>query len=112
MTDTTVISTVPNFGTLVIDYDFYSVPDTMDIYYDGAHVFSSGLTSGAGQFTIAYGPGGADSLTIIMNQDGNAYDTTWTYQPTVVPEPGVLALAGLGMPTLFFFRRRIRKTVR
>jgi hypothetical protein len=103
---TNTISPVPNFGTLVIDYDFLTIPDTMDVYYNGTNIFSSGLINGAGQFTIPYGPGPSSSLMIVMDQDGGAdISTLWTYQPTVVPEPGYLALFGLGLPVLAFCRR-------
>ena len=94
---TNIFTPVPTSGTLLIDYDFFGIPDTMDVYYDNTDIFSSGITTGSGQFDIPYGPGPATSITIIMNQ---AFDPgpgdLWEYTVTVVPEPNSLSVVGLG----------------
>ncbi|HEU6449022.1 MAG TPA: S8 family serine peptidase [Verrucomicrobiae bacterium] len=83
----------PNFGTLIIHYNFLDAPDSMDVYYDGTDIFSiytNNPPDGSGgnleeTFTIPYGPGAATNITIIMNQNGNTNaDTQWSYTPSVV----------------------------
>jgi subtilisin-like proprotein convertase family protein len=83
--DTNVIGPVPTSGTLIIDRDFYSVPDSMDVYYDGVIVFSTGgLIPGNASFSIPYGPGVDNTITIIMNEFGNTNaGTAWIYTPRV-----------------------------
>jgi subtilisin-like proprotein convertase family protein len=89
---TNILSPVTTSGTLLINYDFFQVPDRMDVYYDGVNIFSttqfnppSGLISGAGTFTIPYGPGVGNSISIVMNQGGNPNTgTAWIYTPSVV----------------------------
>ncbi|EEF59226.1 S8 family serine peptidase, partial [Pedosphaera parvula] len=72
-------------GTLLVNYDFYSIPDTMHIYYDGIRIFDSGSVNGAGQFVIDYGPGTSSNLFIIMNEGNNAnQQTAWTYSLTAI----------------------------
>ena len=97
---------VSNFGNLVIDYNFYSVPDTMDIYYNGLNIFSSGPVSGSGEFVIPYEPGPSSDFTIVIDQAGVLSPTTlWSYQLTaVVPEPSSAWLIGLGLPVFAFCR--------
>ena len=65
----------------------YAVPDSLDVYYDGQNIFSSGLLSSSGQFVIAYGPGASDSLTIVVDQDGALPFSLWTYTPTIDSGP-------------------------
>jgi hypothetical protein len=96
-TDTNILSLVPNSGTLLIDYDFFTIPDTLDVFYENKDIFSSGLVAGAGQFVIPYS-GTDTSLMIVMNLDGPINTTTvWQYQPTVVPEPRSIALFTCGI---------------
>ncbi|MEI9863679.1 MAG: hypothetical protein WDN00_03800 [Limisphaerales bacterium] len=44
-------------GTVAIDYNFFTAPDTLSVFYQGARIFNSGLISGSGTFQIPYGPG-------------------------------------------------------
>ncbi len=87
------IGPVNNSGTLIINYDMFTQPDRMDVYYDGVDIYSttslnppSGLISGNNTVTIPYGPGVSDHLVIVMNQGGNpsTTDDKWTVTATVV----------------------------
>ncbi len=85
--DTNVLGPVPNQGVLIINYDMYTVPDDLAVYYDGAKIFDSGYISFAGQFVIPYGPGAATNLVIVMDQGGDPNGgSLWTYTPQVVSE--------------------------
>ncbi|MDB6109487.1 MAG: Peptidase and in kexin sedolisin [Pedosphaera sp.] len=81
---TNVIDTTVTSGTLVINYHFHQVPDTMHIYYDGVKIFDSGLISGSGSFSVDYGPGISTSVKIVMNEGGNPQATEWDYQVTAI----------------------------
>ncbi|MGH7951755.1 MAG: S8 family serine peptidase, partial [Limisphaerales bacterium] len=90
--NTNVISFPYNVGTLVIDYNFETIPDSMDVYYDGVDIFST-FTNNPGNppvdqtFYIPFGPGVSTNITIVMNQNGNAdTNTAWTYTPYVISE--------------------------
>ena len=85
--NTNVISGVPASGVLVINYNFFSEPDTIDVYYNGADIFSPGPTSGVGQFFIPFSGVAGGNITIIMNQNGNSNSgTLWNYTPTVISQ--------------------------
>ncbi|MDD5139466.1 MAG: S8 family serine peptidase [Verrucomicrobiales bacterium] len=64
-------------GLLTINYNFFTVPDQMTVYY-GTNNFltpivggDTGMTSGSGQFNVSF-PAGTGYLTVIMNQYTNA----------------------------------------
>ncbi len=81
----TTIPVGQNFGTLRIDYQFYTVPDRMTIYYDGARIYDSGVISHTGSFSLMFGPGTATDLVIVMNEGGSIYPSTiWQYTATIV----------------------------
>ena len=84
--NTNVIGPIPTQGTLIVNYDFYTVPDFMRVFYDGVKIFDSGEVSYNGQFSIPYGPGTATNIEIIMDQGGESTETLWTYTPAVVAE--------------------------
>jgi hypothetical protein len=75
------------------------------------NIFNSGPVSGAGQFSIPYGPALLPSLSIVMNQNAGASGTLWEYTPmlTPVPEPGWLSLLGVGALAVAMARRRSRR---
>ena len=85
--DTNIISGLPANGVLLIDYNFFTEPDTINVFYNGGDILSPGLTSGAGQFFVPFsGPGGTN-ITIIMNENGNSdSNTLWTYTPTIISQ--------------------------
>ncbi|MEY2410578.1 MAG: hypothetical protein QOF48_3248 [Verrucomicrobiota bacterium] len=65
-------------GTLEVDYDFFSLPDRMTVYYENELLFDSGFVSGGGTFAVDFS-GSATNLTIIMNEGGfSSLGTLWT----------------------------------
>jgi hypothetical protein len=78
---TNIIRTGQTSGTVEIDYNFYSLPDTLHVYYDDVKIFDSGLISNSGSFWLNYGPGNDTDLIIVMDEGGNpSMDTLWNYQ--------------------------------
>jgi hypothetical protein len=71
-----------------------------------AYVTSDGVDSGENPVTYV---GWEDETTEQPYADWNYNDLTFTFDnasPAVVPEPGTMALAGLGAASLLIFRRR------
>jgi subtilisin-like proprotein convertase family protein len=66
---TNVIDTGQTSGVLTINYNFYPIPDEMEVYYQGALIFDSGAISGSGVTNISYGPGTNTQVKIVMNQN-------------------------------------------
>jgi hypothetical protein len=99
---TNILSLVPHAGLLRIDYDFFTAPDTLDVYYENINIFSSGWLQYSGQFNIPYGPGNSTNLVIVMNQNGNPFPpTVWQYTPAVLqPVPLSIAVNTTGQITL------------
>ncbi|MFZ0827035.1 MAG: S8 family serine peptidase [Verrucomicrobiia bacterium] len=64
---TNIIDTGVTAGSVQISYNFFNIPDEMVVQYQGTNIFDSGLISGSGVFTVAFGPGTNTQLTIIMN---------------------------------------------
>jgi len=85
--DRNVIDTGQIQGTVKIDYDFYTVPDTIRVYYEGVRIFDSGVTNGQRLLNVNYGPGISTEVTIVVNEGGSSYFTTqWIYTASVVTE--------------------------
>ncbi|MGN6643045.1 MAG: C-type lectin domain-containing protein, partial [Verrucomicrobiota bacterium] len=88
---TNVISTGgATSGILLVNFDFQVQPDTLDVYYDGTNIFSSGLINGKGDLTIPFGPGTATELTIVINKNNNPGNpnTVWEYTPQIITQTG------------------------
>ena len=84
-TFTNILNTADNSGTLQVSYDFQLVPDQMQVFYDGALIFDTGLVNGINSFTVDYGPGNSTNVVIVMNPGGNPNPTTsWSYTATIV----------------------------
>jgi subtilisin-like proprotein convertase family protein len=80
---TNVVDTGENGGTVLINYDFYALPDDMHVYYEGALIYDSGFVSNTGMTNLAFGPGASTLLTIVMNEGGNPdTNTAWYYSVT------------------------------
>jgi len=82
---TNIIGLVDTEGVLQVDYEFFGVPDRMTVYYDNSLIFDSGLISGAGTFSIDYGPGASTNIVVVMNEGTNPNaGTRWTYTARIV----------------------------
>ncbi len=82
---TNVLDLIQNQGLLMIDYEFFAVPDTMHVYYDNSLIFDSGSVSNSGHFDIPFGPGASTNLSIVMNEGNNEdTNTLWDYIASVV----------------------------
>ena len=67
-------------GQFTITYDFYSIPDTMDVLYDGQTIYQTGLINGDGSITLPFGPGNTKLIQVIMNLGDNTdTGTAWEY---------------------------------
>jgi len=78
---TSFFDTGQTSGALMISYDFYSLPDTMHVYYEGQLIWDSGLVSNAGVTNLHYGPGNSTLITVIMNEGGSSSSlTAWWYK--------------------------------
>ena len=83
--NTNVVGLAGNQGTLIVNYNFYEVPDRMDVYYDGALIYDTGLISYSNTFSVNFGPGLSTNLVIVMNQGNNSQtNTLWNYSAVVV----------------------------
>lgn len=70
-------------GSILISYDFFSLPDEMRVYYESNLLYDSGSVSFSGSTNVQYGPGNATTFTIVMNPDGNPESSTaWHYSVT------------------------------
>jgi choice-of-anchor C domain-containing protein len=82
--DTNSIGIAGTSGTLLMSYDFENIPDQMWVLYDGVTIKNTGLVSGAGNFSVNFGPGVSTNLVIIMNPNTGNSNTVWSYTPTIV----------------------------
>ncbi|MFN3407958.1 MAG: S8 family serine peptidase [Limisphaerales bacterium] len=77
---TNVFDTGATQGSVRFTYDFFEVPDTLTIYYDGVPLVPTTELVGSNSFTLTYGPGASTELVVVINQEGNTNATTqWQY---------------------------------
>src|SRR6185436_20598757 len=82
--DTNTIATGVNEGTVQIDYDFFGIPDQIQVFYDGAVIFDTGSVSGTGTFSVDFGPGYDTNVVVVVNPKSNSNQgTAWNYTPTI-----------------------------
>jgi subtilisin-like proprotein convertase family protein len=85
--DLNLIETGANAGILQVDYDFFVVPDSLRVYYQGVLIYDTGLISGTGSIRLPFGPGEATEITIVVNEGGSSLETTqWVYTASVITE--------------------------
>ncbi len=83
--DRFVVETGATQGSITINYDFLSVPDTLRVYYDGQRIFDTGLISSNGTLTVNYGPGNASLIEVVMNEGSGLVGTIWFYDMQINP---------------------------
>ena len=77
---TNIWDTGQTSGTVIIDYDFYSEPDDMTVYYEGIPIYDSGPVTASGEAVVNYGPGTNGTLVIVMNQGSTSHTNDgWFY---------------------------------
>jgi subtilisin-like proprotein convertase family protein len=77
---TNVLDTLTTSGVLTVNYNFYTLPDTLHVYYEGVRIFDSGSVSNSGTWAIPYGPGTSTIVTLVMDEGGNTNaNTAWDY---------------------------------
>lgn len=77
---TNFVDTGRTSGSLTVDYQFFTVPDQMTVYYEGVLLHDTGMIGGAGRFVVNYGPGISTQVEFRMNEFGNPSPTTaWNY---------------------------------
>ncbi|MBY0426156.1 MAG: IPT/TIG domain-containing protein [Cytophagales bacterium] len=68
-------------GQVSVDYEMYSVPDQMDIYYNGQMVASTGgLVSNAGKLTFYYNANPGEPTICNIRMYAPLDGTAWNYQ--------------------------------
>lgn len=94
--DRFAVDTGSSQGQIVINYDFFALPDHLRVYYGGTLIYDSGLINSNGTITVNYPPAGvpanSTSIEVVINEDGNDLASTlWIYNmviyPTVDPRP-------------------------
>jgi hypothetical protein len=87
---TNIISTTSSSGSLTIDYNFWSEPDTLHVYCGtnltpANRIFDSGPVAYSGTFYVAFSTNDSHLLTLVI--DEGRPQTTWNYTATLV-SPG------------------------
>jgi subtilisin-like proprotein convertase family protein len=91
--DRALIETGTTSGIIEVEYEFFDLPDSIRIYYEGVRLFDSGLVSGAATLRIPFGPGTSTEIEIVVNEGGSSFETTqWTYTASVISEQFVFAV--------------------
>ena len=77
-TDLFALAPGASHGDLILEYEFYTIPDTLEMYYNGQRIFSTGEVSGQSRRTFSI-PASAQEIgiTIIGNRNTN---TRWWYK--------------------------------
>jgi autotransporter-associated beta strand protein len=87
-----LIDTGGTSGTITVDYNFYRIPDQLQIFYPpqengGTKIYDSGLINGSGTVTVNYGPGTSTFVELVMNPGGQPPGTIWDFQVVIQPNP-------------------------
>jgi hypothetical protein len=64
-------------GTFNFQYETYSIPDQIDVYYEGVIVFTTGVPVGENKTVqITYGPGTDTTVRVVVTGPSG---TLWNY---------------------------------
>jgi uncharacterized delta-60 repeat protein len=84
----TNINTGATSGSITLVWNFYDVPDIINVYYDGNLIFTTGITNGSGTNVITYGPGNSTYVTIVVNEGSGDPGTIWDYTAVITTGGG------------------------
>jgi subtilisin-like proprotein convertase family protein len=85
--DRQIVGTGVRQGVVEVEYEFFTVPDTLRVYYDSALIYDTGLISGPGSFSVGFGPGSSTNVVVVVNEGGSSEPTTlWNYTLRVVTQ--------------------------
>ncbi|MGL5083065.1 MAG: hypothetical protein ACRC8A_16385 [Microcoleaceae cyanobacterium] len=76
--DRRTIQMSSNQGELKIEYEMYSVPDRMEINYEGKKLVDTGFTSGSKRLSIPYS-GQSGRMEVILTGNQETSGTLWNY---------------------------------
>ena len=72
-------------GSITVNYDFLTIPDTLRIYNGSDLIYDAGLINGIGTITVPYA-GSSTYLTIVVNEGNNSSaGTQWRYSLNINP---------------------------
>jgi hypothetical protein len=65
-------------GTFEVFYEMYTIPDELNIYYEGARIFSTGgLVSGSMTTQVSYGSATSTRTTVTVEINAPNAGTAW-----------------------------------
>jgi subtilisin-like proprotein convertase family protein len=84
---TNTIDTGVTSGVLHMEWDMLQAADSLDVYYEGNNVWTSGgPISGPGSANAPYGPGSSTQVTVVVNKNGNSSSSTRWYLTNSCPQ--------------------------
>lgn len=73
-------------GVITVTYEMYSIPDRLNIYYEGVQIFSTGgLVSGSSTFSQSYGSGTSTQTFVTVELDAPESGTLWDVSVSCPP---------------------------
>jgi len=73
-------------GSIALQFDMFTIPDSLRIYYDEELLYDTGMISGSGKVAITYGPGTSTRLTIVFNEGVTQENSVWLCQGSISPD--------------------------
>ena len=72
-----------NRGTIQVFYEMYSIPDELNVYYEGSTIFSTGgLVSGSTTVSVPYGSDDSTSTVVTVEVNAPRSGTAWIVSVT------------------------------
>lgn len=84
--DRFTVDTGSTQGTVIIRFDFLTIPDTMKVYSGDVLLFDSGLVNGERTVTLNYSNSLSTDITVVVNEGNNSNENTiWEYGMGIIP---------------------------